>query len=178
MLTLPFGCAPAERRPPPGQWTQLVEPAAQALWQPVAAADDPLASHRPVPIVCASPPGYLLEYGDIEIDTGACNYVALTQPSAYTLRAGDQVRAIIWHYPLTTSDPQPVQAHAAVLLGQGLAGTVVLEQYAPIPKPADLYDLTATLTDDLALGGGLQFHLHNHGANQWHLQPLLVRPGS
>jgi hypothetical protein len=169
-------CAPAVRRPVAGTWTQLVAPAAQAQWQPVAAADDPLASHRPEPLLCPTPPGYLLEFDDLEVDTGSCNYVALAQPAAFTLRAGDELRAILWHYPLTTADPGPVLGHAALLVGSD--PQPLIEQYVPIPGPADVYDLTVPLPQDLDLGTRLLFHLHNHGANQWHLQPLLIRPGS
>ena len=49
---------------------------------------------------------------------------------------------------------------------RGSDPTPVIEQYVPIPNPADVYDLTVTLSQDLDVGTRLLFHLHYHAANR------------
>lgn len=153
-------------RPPAGQWTELVD---QSAWRPLAASEDPLSDHRPQPVLCGYDRGYTREDLDIEIDTGACNYVALGQPARYRLVPGDEIRLVVWHYPLTAT--LPASAHVALLLD----GEVLWQRDVPIPTPADLYDATVTVPRELPAGAPLVLHLHNHGANQWRVQPLLVR---
>jgi hypothetical protein len=158
-------------RPPAGQWTELLDRAAwQAAWQRVPAEADPLASHRPPQVVCSYERGYAVEDLDLELDTGACNYVALSQPVGYRLLAGDELRLVWWHYPLSAT--LPATAHAALLLD----GEVLWQRDVPIPSPADLYDVTVPLVRALPPGASVGLHLHNHGANQWRVQPLLIRP--
>lgn len=158
-------------RPPGGVWSTLLEQAAwQSAWKQVPAAADPLASHRPPQVVCAYERGYTVEDLDLELDTGACSYVALAQPVGYRLLAGDELRLVWWHYPLTAT--LPATAHAALLLDD----EVLWQRDVPIPSPADLYDVTVPLPRELPPGAEVGLHLHNHGANQWRVQPLLIRP--
>lgn len=199
LLLLPFAvlplglvaCAPAVPRPPAGTFTVAVE---QTGWQKLGSDADPLSSHVATlagPVVCSDARGYRLEDLDLELDTGACNYVSLQQSLPYALRIGDQLRVVLWHYPLA-SDP-PATGHAALLLldpqvgataeaGANSAGlslasaTLLWERTVAIPKMADLYDEVVTLPRDAPVGAALVFHLHNHGVNQWRLQPLLIKP--
>lgn len=170
-LGLGLGACDAGPRPPADQWTTLLAQADwQSSWRQVTAAADPLASHRPEQVVCAYEKGYITEDLDIELDTGACNYIALTQPVPYRLLAGDQLRLVVWHYPLTAT--LPASAHVAALLD----GDLLWQRDVPIPTPADLYDATVPVPRDLPPGAPLTLHLHNHGANQWRVQPILIRP--
>ena len=126
-------------------------------------------AHRPQAVLCGYDQGYTREDLDIEIDTGACNYVALGQPLRYRLLPGDEIRMVVWHYPLTST--LPASAHVALLLD----GELLWQRDVPIPNPADLYDTTVTVPREVQAGSRLVLHLHNHGANQWRVQPLLVR---
>lgn len=184
-------CAPAVPRPPAGTFSVAV---VQTAWQKLGSDADPLSSHVATlagPVVCSDPRGYRLEDLDLELDTGACNYVSLQQSLPYALRTGDLLRVVLWHYPLV-SDPAAT-GHAALLLMDPQAGraaeagvnsaglsvasaTLLWERTVAIPKMADLYDEVVMLPRDAPVGAALVFHLHNHGVNQWRLQPLLIKP--
>ena len=57
-------------------------------WEPVDAADDPLAAHRPDPVECGSTE-WSVEDGALEVETAACNYLALGQPSLLRVVEGE-----------------------------------------------------------------------------------------
>lgn len=48
-------------------------------WVATAATLDPLAEHRPELVICPSA-AYGLEFGVLEVDTGQCNYLSVSQP--------------------------------------------------------------------------------------------------
>lgn len=168
-----FGCGDSnEVRPPPQQWVSLFDPVlTTSSWRALNVVEDPFGAHRPPPEEqhCPSEQSYRIEAPDIEIDTGVCNYVTLVQPARFDLHAGDTIRLVVWHYALTAT--QPAQAHVAIQL----AAQLIWERFVAIPSSADLYEAEVRLLEPVARGAPVYFHLHNHGVNQWRLQPIDVR---
>ena len=146
------------------EWSSLVR---AEDWTDLAAEDDPLAHHRPSPVLCEVIPWHP-EGGGIEVETEGCNYVALTQPLTRDLAEGDLVRITAWWERLA-ADP-PATGHLAVLIG----GEVLWEASVAIPGDAELRELEFESPIDADAGTPVVFHLHNHGYNTWRLQTLQV----
>lgn len=138
---------------------QLVE---AADWHPVPAARDPLASHRPAEGNCPDNAWYE-EDGALEVQTGYCNYLSLSQPSKATINKGDDLHLVLWHSQLRFDEP--AEAHAAISVG----GTVIWENLIEIPNKGGIYDITVPSTVAAAVGEMIEYHLHNHGNNTWTL---------
>lgn len=152
-----------------GALLDLVDPAA---WLSVPAADDPFAAHRPPAIDCPANLGWLIEKDSIEIDTGACNYAGLVQPSLHAVARGDTLRAFLYHFDLLAA--APATAHLAVTLG----GDVIFDREIAIPGPAAVFDVALAAPADAPAGAPVVFHLHNHGQNTWTFARLQVEaPG-
>jgi hypothetical protein len=126
----------------------------------VAAADDPLAEHRPVDVDC--PPGaWGPEGGGFEVQTGVCNYAAFEQPLPIAVGAGDTIFINLWHDTLDA--PEPATAHVAVWIGD----TVLWEDEVDIPAPSGVLEAMVTLEEAPPAEARVGLHLHNHGFNSW-----------
>jgi len=112
-----------------------------------------------------------VERGMLEIDTGRCNYLWLSQPAQRAVRAGDRFRLRILHFDLTAAEP--ARAHLALVFGD----EVIAEREVDIPQAAQAVELTGTLDRALARGDRVGLHLHNHGQNTWLLADVQVRRG-
>ncbi len=145
-----------------GEFVSLID---HAAWTELPASDDPLADHRPDPIVCTIA-GWYVEGETLEVDTNYCNYVALRQPSLASISAGRVVRIGFYHFDLTS--PEPATAHVAVLVD----GQTLWEQEIAIPGDAYVYELDVEAPWTAPVGADVVFHLHNHGQNTWVLQSL------
>ncbi|MCA9663459.1 MAG: hypothetical protein KC486_34330 [Myxococcales bacterium] len=150
---------------PPRAWAPLSDPLA---WAPVAASDDPFADERPAEVVCAAEDGWRREAEGVEIDTGACNYLALSQPLPRALAAGEPLRISAWWQNLIAT--APAEGHIAVAVD----GVVVWEERVAIPGPADARDLIFAAPEGAPAGAPITLHLHNHGANTWRFQGLFA----
>ena len=152
-------CAPA---PAPGDSGEpggvaLLDPGALA---PVAAADDPLAAHRPADVDCP-PAAWGAEGGGFEVQTGVCAYAAFDQPLPVALSRGDLIEISVWHDTLDAAEP--ATGHVALLLGD----RVLWEQTVQIPAPSAALDARLTLDAAPAAGGRLGGHLPTHGYHSW-----------
>jgi hypothetical protein len=155
--------------PDAGARTQLVVP---ALWQVLEPAEDPF-DDRPAEIHCgagAAMAELLGGEGSFSVDTGACDYLTVTQGTRRAVAAGELLKVRLWHFDL--SAPEPAEAHAAVRVD----GLPLLDERIPIPKPGGL--ITAQLLAPRAIpqGAPVLFHLHNHGANSWSLVEVSAGP--
>jgi hypothetical protein len=150
---------------PPSAWAPLSDPHA---WEPLDADDDPFADERPTEILCAAEEGWRREAEGVEIDTGACNYLALHQPLPRALAAGEPLRISAWWQNLIAT--APAEGHLAVAVD----GVVLWEERVAIPGPADARDLVLTAPEDAPAGAPITLHLHNHGANTWRFQGLFA----
>jgi hypothetical protein len=145
-----------------GEFVDLLD---HAEWQPVDAADDPLADHRPSVVECGIA-GWYPEGSAIEVNTNWCNYLALGQPSRAPIHAGAGVQLGFYYFNLTA--PEPALAHLALLVD----GQVLYEQEVEIPGDARVAMLEFEAPFDAPEGAPLVFHLHNHGQNTWVLMHL------
>lgn len=136
-----------------------------SAWVETPAELDPLAEHRPAEVVCPSA-ARSLEFGLLEVDTGACNYLSLSQPLAHAIAPGDRLRVTVWWQTLAAEEA--ATGHLALAGEAGLLWQLDVE----IPGPADLRELEFESPIALAAGETLTFHLHNHGYNSWTLGGL------
>jgi hypothetical protein len=136
-------------------------------WTPQDPARDSLAEHRPAQLQCPANSWYN-EDGALEVETGYCNYLSLTQPSLAEVRPGDTLHLVLWHADLAFE--QPASAHVAVTV----AGELIWEAEVAIPADADIYDVRIPASFDAPRGSPVEFHLHNHGYNSWTVLELEV----
>jgi hypothetical protein len=134
-------------------------------WAEQSADADSLSGHRPAQVQC---PGWYNEDGALEVETGLCNYLSLSQPSKVALAKGDTLHLVLWHGNLAFETP--AQAHVAVVID----GKTVWEAEVAIPTEANIYDLRIPIEFDAPEGSAVAFHLHNHGYNSWTLLQLEV----
>lgn len=153
----------------PRERAMLVLP---ALWLPLDPQEDPFTD-RPEASHCA-PSGLMPELlaGEsvFSVDTGACTYVTVRQPTQREIEPDEVVELRLWHFEL--SAPEPAEAHAAVVI----EGLVVLDQRVPIPQPGGLISTELRVDRVIPAGTPVYFHLHNHGANSWSLVELSAGP--
>jgi hypothetical protein len=148
-----------------GTMVELVEP---TVWQPLPAADDPFADHRPATVDCAFGLGWLVEPTGLEVNTATCNYGAFVQPSLQPVVRGAQLSLRLYHFDLVA--PEPATAHVAVLIGD----RTIFEREVAIPGKADVYEVDLVADFDAPAGTPVVLHLHNHGQNNWTLGDFLV----
>lgn len=126
---------------------------------------DSFADHRPATVECPDNSWYN-EDGALEVETGYCNYLSLSQPAKTGLHSGDTVHLVLWHGELRFD--APAEAHVAIRV----AGKVVWEENVAIPAGAEIYDLKIPINFDAPAGSDIEYHLHNHGFNSWTLLKL------
>lgn len=152
LVSLLAGCgAPAPRQEAP-----LVDVSELAL-----AEEDPFADGPPD--AACDEAGFAYEGAVFEVDTTLCRYATFTAPSLADVRAGERVRLIAWHLPLTA--PADSQAHLALRLGE----LTLWEEHIAIPSDERFYREVAVLDEDVPAGAPLYFHVHNHGDNSYRL---------
>jgi len=138
----------------------LVDLGDLAAWTPVDAADDPLADHRPQSIDCPIA-AWAEENGQLEVQTGVCNYLALAQPSQVAVAAGDRISVDLWHADLDAAEA--ASGHVAVLVAGELVGEATVE----IPSEAAVLHFEWRSETPIPAGVPVLLHLHNHGYNSW-----------
>jgi len=136
-------------------------------WERVDSAADPLASHRPSEIECpesATEIEPLQGERTLSISTEQCNYFAARQQTLADIDSGDTLRVRVWHFELTHD--QADEAHVALALD----GQIVWEEFVALPTDAGgLLSAEWEASVDYAAGTRVDFHLHNHGANNWNV---------
>jgi hypothetical protein len=134
----------------------------QAAWTYADVQRDPLASHQPSDIRCGLA-GYHVERGELEMDTGSCNYIFIEQPALQAIEPGTEVRLSLRHFDLNA--PEPALAHVAVLFGDSLQWETTID----VPNTANAYEVSWRSSEALATAEAIRIHLHNHGQNTWTL---------
>jgi hypothetical protein len=132
-------------------------------WVRVAAGADPF-SDAPATVDCLHTATMAETLGTedaFSVNTGACNYITVAQPSLGAVATGDTLLARVWHFELNA--PENADAHVAVLVD----GLMLLEERVPIPHAGGLLRRELTVERPIAAGAPIHFHLHNHGANSW-----------
>ena len=108
---------------------------------------------------------YREEYGGVEINTGRCHQITLTQPSLIGVSAGERLRIIAWHSQLISEDSDTHTGTMMLAVGENL----IWAERSPIPGAARSFDLVLQIQVDIAPGEPVRLHVHNHGANAWNL---------
>lgn len=140
-----------------------------SAFEEVDAPDDPF-SDRPAEVTCP-PAARSIEVDDqgvpsLEIDTGACDYLALTQPLLLDVREGDAIQIHLFHDVLLAE--APARAHCAVLIGDW----AVFDRQEPIPTTSVTWNDQLIAPKDFDAGTPVHLHLHNHGDNTWNFYDL------
>ncbi|MEM7152003.1 MAG: hypothetical protein AAF799_04130 [Myxococcota bacterium] len=139
-------------------------------WREGTAEHDPLHHERPDAIDCPVA-AWGPEWGRLEIQTGVCNYLHVTQPSLTAIEAGDSVELVVFHDRLDAAEP--AQGHVAILVGE----QVLWEHWVDIPTEAAVVHARVPAPQAWPVGAPVGLHLHNHGYNSWTLAGLEVLPG-
>lgn len=142
-------------------------------WQRLDAAADPFED-RPAEVVCLASgviPQTLSGESVLDVETGACPYVTVTQPTQRDVLPGEVIKVRLWHFEL--SAPDPAEAHAVVMVD----GLRVVDERIPIPAPGGLVVRQVRVERAIPAGAPVHFHLHNHGANSWALVEVSAGPG-
>lgn len=166
LLAAITGCGSS---PPPSAeetWVGLVP---LSHFAPLAADDDPLEGHRPATVDCNDLVGWYLEGDALEIDTGACNYLALGAAAQVAVPKGAPISTTISHYDLTSD--LPASAHIALLLNDA----VLWQETIAVPTSAGVLELNVPAPVAVEIGDVVSLHLHNHGQNSYKFQSLRVR---
>lgn len=148
---------PAPDEVPPSEPIPLLDGFAMA---PVAADEDPFATHRPAFVSCPAAT-WGPEGGGFEVQTGGCNYAAFDQPLPLRLDAGDALVITLWYDFLDAAEP--ATAHVAVWVGE----TPIWESQVDIPARSAVIEAVALLKTTPPPDARLGLHLHNHGFNSW-----------
>ncbi len=153
-----------------------IEPLAEpGRWMAFDPAGDPWVRRRPSSVECEPGFGYYVEdfagTPSLKVDTGWCNFLTLEQPTLVDLRADEVIDLKVHHFRLVADAP------AEAMLGLALDGVIVWEHRVPIPSPAGLDKVVIELDADYPVGTPMQFHLDNHGDNNWILVRLEREPG-
>ena len=142
-------------------------------WTEVDDDMDPFAARRPESWNCAPTAHFSEQLAGVwvySIETGDCDWLTISQPTAVPLMVGDRVVINIWHFELVAPE------RAMAYLGVATRDNILIEIEEPIPSPARRVELSFTMTEALPASTPLFFHLNNHGANSWHLVEVLLNP--
>lgn len=140
-----------------------------SAFEELDAGDDPF-SDRPAEVTC--PPGArTVELDDqgipsLEVDTGACDYLGLSQPLLLDVKAGDTIRMQLFHDVLLAE--APARAHCALRIGDWS----VFDREEPIPTTSVTWTDELLAPQDFEAGTTVVLHLHNHGSNTWNFYDL------
>lgn len=164
------------------------EPAVRQLvdhtaWQPLPPSEDPLFALRDGNVVCPATEWGLEDDFDpsltpapdappvLEVHTEICNYLTLAQPSLYSIRRGDTVRARVWHNLLDKDLPSGTIAIA-------IDGEIAWEQEVSLRSAAEAFEPSWTADREHPVGAPIWFHVRNHGKNSYKTDELVaVTPG-
>jgi hypothetical protein len=160
-----LGCGATQDEPGPSA-PERVLLASTEVFHELPAADDPLAEHRPDPVVCNPLNGFYPEDGELEVATGHCNYLAVAFVALADARGGDRVTGSVRHFDLTS--PEPAETHLKLTWGD----VTLTEAHIPVPSPAAIRNFELTLPRDLGHDEPLGLHLHNHGQNTYQFESL------
>ena len=122
---------------------------------------DPFIHHLGVDRIACSRSSYGEEYSGVEVNTGRCDYITLTQNLPHQIKVGDHLQVIAWHNPLYI--PKISEAHIALSLG-----TYTLWQKDIIlPSDAQHWDEEFISPIHAEIDTPIFVHIRNHGNNTW-----------
>lgn len=135
-------------------------------WTAMASVEDPW-DDRPAEAEC-DPYGWGEEDGVIEIDTGICHYLTLSQPLLRDLEPGERIEVDVWHLGLWAE--RPAEGHASVELDGAR-----WDARPRIPSTGRAWIASFEVEERVEAGTPIFLHVHNHGANNWRFAPPVSR---
>ena len=122
----------------------------------------------PYPIADANTPpctriAFRPEYGGVELDTGICNHITLSQPTSVAVALGASIYITGWHSTLVSEEMGVGQMR--VMLGDQEIWSI----QSPIPGPAQSFDVEIINRVEVTPGERVYVHVSNHGANTWNI---------
>jgi len=150
-------------------WADPLPLVSGQAWAPASAEDDPLADERPATVDCPTAT-WGLEAGGLEIQTGACNYFFVTQPSLAAIEPGDAIDVLVFHQYLDA--PEPAEGHVAILLDDD----ILWDAHVAIPAEANVLETRVIAERAWPAGTSVGVHLHNHGYNAWTVLDVSLAP--
>lgn len=157
--------APTCEEAPEGVLVSLVD---HAAWRLASPEEDPWRAHRPADVACPEGSRSSEDFAEMPsfgVDTAACGYTTVIQPTRSDLCAGEALYIWLWRFPLT--GPEGATATLGVALGEA----VVWEETIPIPARSALVALTVPVPPTPA-GTPIRLHVRNHGENTYQLLDL------
>ena len=130
-------------------------------WQPVAPSLDPFAHLIQDRIPCDWT-SFGVEYGGIEVNTGRCGYITLTQNLKSSISPHTQLKISAWHTPLLKGDLQG-EAFFSLMIGEHL----IWEKELWIPSEAVSWEEIVPSSLEIPVGTPVFLNVRNHGANSW-----------
>lgn len=135
-------------------------------WVQIAPAQDPFSSDRHDRIPCDWL-AFGVEYGGIEINTGRCGYLTLTQPLLHAVSTSTWLKVSAWHSPLLKGEIEGL-AFFSLMIGDQL----IWEKELYIPSDAISWEETFLSPVDIPQGTPVILNVRNHGANSWMFHSL------
>lgn len=164
------GCGDASGLLTPEPPVSPVDLVQHADWRSAGPEPFEFEPHAPSPVICPSEAWRVTGDGALDVDTGACNYLALEQPARVDVSPGGVVEMRLAHLQLYDPTTEISRAHVAL----AVRGEVVWSREVPIPSAPAVHADDIVLTSGVRVGDPILFHLHNHGANEWKLLSLRV----
>ena len=131
------------------------------LWSIADPTIDPFIHHLLAERIACGRSAYGEEYSAVEVNTGKCDYITLTQHLPHQIKSGDRLHVIAWHNPLYI--PQISEAHIALSLGSDM----LWQKDIVLPSGAQHWDEVITSPIYADIGTPIFVHIRNHGNNTW-----------
>lgn len=168
-LLLGLGCADHDQplvREPEETFQPLVE---LEDWTAVERDDDPFVDDDAPPEDCVSP-GVRVEDDQswLELDTTQCGFITVAADARFDVAEGQKLKLDVSHFDLNAAEP------ATAELRLRFDDCEAWENSIAIPSPANVYELEFDSPCQVAQGGQVLFHLHNHGQNTYQLRSISV----
>tara|TARA_B100001093_G_C26806189_1_gene1005591 strand:+ start:610 stop:1194 length:585 start_codon:yes stop_codon:yes gene_type:complete len=139
-------------------------------WVLASGANDPFRPQTARDDTCDDR-AYSPEYEGVEIRTGACGYITISQPIRHAIARGDLIHIIAWHSNLFSPDPTRERAKLSIRFGDSLLWAVD----SPIPSNARSFDFRYESPRAIAKGAPVYINVSNHGTNSWNILGLRIQ---
>ena len=138
-------------------------------WVLVPTEVDPFMSDTVRDDVCDET-AYGPEYDGVEVRTGSCGYITLSQPIKHQISQGSLIHIIAWHSSLFSPVATAAKGVMTIRFGDSLLWSV----NSPIPSTARSFDLIFESPRRVDRGSPVYLNISNHGSNAWNVLALRI----
>jgi hypothetical protein len=164
-----FGCADHDQ-PPVRETEESFQPLVELEdWTAVERDDDPFVDEDAPPDACVSS-GVRIEDEQnwLELDTTQCGFITVAADARFAVAEGQKLKLEVSHFDLDAAEP------ATAELRLRFDDCEAWENSIAIPSPANVYEIELESPCQVAQGGQVLFHLHNHGQNTYQVRAISV----